>query len=141
VALHLEIVTPIGAVVDTEAEEITLPGKLGEFGVLDGHIPFLSALSPGVVQYRTGTEWHRLAVGTGFAEVGAGRRVLVLTDTQARPEEVDAGEVSAELQEVEAELKAWTGPITPEHDALRSRAAWAQARLDAKAAAQGKKAR
>jgi F-type H+-transporting ATPase subunit epsilon len=132
VALNLEIVTPLGSVVATEAEEVILPGKLGEFGVLDGHIPFLSALQPGVVRYREASSWQRLAIGSGFAEVGAGRKVLVLTDSHARPDDVDIGEVTAELREVEAELKAWTGPITPEHDELRAKAAWAQARLDVK---------
>ncbi len=131
-ALNLEIVTPIGPVVKSDVEEVILPGKLGEFGVLDGHIPFLSALQPGVVRYRKGSAWERLAIGSGFAEVGASRKVLVLTDSHAKPADVDVGEVTAELRDLEAELKAWTGPITPEHDELRARAAWAQARLDVK---------
>ncbi len=138
-ALHLEIVTPLGSIVATDADEVTLPGKLGEFGVLDGHIPFLSALRPGVIRFRTGADWQRLAIGSGFAEVGASRKVLVLTDAHARPADVDVGEVTAELRDVEAELKAWSGPITPEHEDLRSRAAWAQARLDVKSEGEGKK--
>ena len=131
-ALNLEIVTPVGSVVTAEAEEVVLPGKLGEFGVLDGHIPFLSALQPGVVRYRKAADWQRLAIGSGFAEVGAGHKVLVLTDSHARPADVDVGEVTAELRDLEAELKAWSGPINPEHDELRAKAAWAQARLDVK---------
>jgi F-type H+-transporting ATPase subunit epsilon len=131
VALHLEIVTPKGAVVKTEAEEVYLPGKLGEFGVLSGHIPFLSALKPGVVRYREGTEQRRLAVSSGFAEVGAGNKVLVLTDRSAKPGEIEAAEVHKELAEAEAKLKAWTGELDPEHAALLEMAAWAQARLEA----------
>jgi F-type H+-transporting ATPase subunit epsilon len=132
VALHLEIVTPLGPVVSTDAEEVILPGKLGEFGVLDGHIPFLTALRPGVVRYRTPAGWDRLAVGNGFAEVGAGRKVLVLTDSHARPTDIDVGEVQGELRDLETELKAWNGPVTPEHDELLSKASWARARLDVK---------
>ena len=132
-SLHLGIVTPKGAVLDREVEEVTLPGKLGEFGVLDGHIPFLSALRPGCVRYRVGSEWQRLAVGSGFVEVGAARKVLVLTDSHALPEQVDADETARELAELEAELKGWAGEITVEHEELSSRAAWARARLELKA--------
>lgn len=129
-ALHLEIVTPKGSVIDVEAEEVILPGKLGEFGVLDGHIPFLSAMKPGVVSYKDSGEPKRLAVGTGFAEVGAGDKVLVLTDSCAAPEEVDVGQTEQELQDAEAELKEWEGELSAEHQELLDRAEWAQARLD-----------
>jgi F-type H+-transporting ATPase subunit epsilon len=129
-ALNLEIVTPKGSVVKAEAEEVVLPGKLGEFGVLHGHIPFLSALKPGVVRYRTGAEQKRLAVSAGFAEVGAGNKVLILTDLSARPDEIEAEEVQKELAEVEARLKAWSGELTAEHAELLAQAAWAQAQLE-----------
>ena len=38
--MKLEIVTPYKKVVETEVEEVTATGKLGEFGVLPGHAPF-----------------------------------------------------------------------------------------------------
>jgi len=136
-ALHLEIVTPKGSVVDVEVEQVTLPGKLGEFGVLDGHIPFLSALKPGVVSYAVGGEWKRLAIGSGFAEVGAERKVLVLTDSHAKPGEIDVGETEKELADLEAQLKAWTGELSAEHQELLDGAAWAQARLDARKSSSG----
>jgi F-type H+-transporting ATPase subunit epsilon len=132
VALHLQIVTPRGSVVSTDTDEVVLPGKLGEFGVMEGHIPFLSALKPGVLGYKVGTEWKRLAIGSGFAEVGASQKVLVLTDLHAFPQQIDSAEVAGELTELEAELKSWTGEITAEHQELLDKAAWAQARLDVK---------
>jgi F-type H+-transporting ATPase subunit epsilon len=129
-ALHLEIVTPKGSVVAVDAEEVILPGKQGEFGVLGGHIPFLSALRPGVVSYRDNGEPKQLAVGTGFAEVGAGDKVLVLTDLCARPDDVDVGQTTHELEDAEAELKEWAGELTAEHQELLEQAEWARARLD-----------
>lgn len=132
-ALHLEIVTPKGSVVAVDAEEVYLPGKLGEFGVLDGHIPFLSALKPGVIRYtEVGGKAQRLAVGSGFAEVGAGDKVLVLTDIHALPEQVDLDQTKKELEGTEAELKDWTGELTVEHQELQEKAEWAQARIDVK---------
>ena len=128
-ALHLEIVTPKGSVVDTMAEEVILPGKLGEFGILDGHIPFLSALRPGVVSYKDADGSHRLAIGTGFSEVGAAHKVLVLTDMHADEADVDVDEAQADLEELEAELKAWTGELDVEHQELLEKSEWAQARI------------
>jgi F-type H+-transporting ATPase subunit epsilon len=129
VALHLEIVTPKGSVVAADAEEVYLPGKLGEFGILDGHIPFLSALKPGVVRYTAGGTQHQLAVGAGFAEVGAADKVLVLTDMHAFPNDVDLDATRHELEQAESELKAWTGELTVEHQELMDAVEWAQARL------------
>ncbi len=129
-ALHLEIVTPKGAIAELDVEEVVLPGKLGEFGVMDGHIPFLSALRPGVAAYRSGSKWIRMAIGGGFAEVGASNKVLVLTDSHATADSIETNEIASELAELEAELKAWTGELTVEHQELQDKAAWAQARLD-----------
>jgi F-type H+-transporting ATPase subunit epsilon len=129
-SLNLEIVSPEGSVAKAEVDEVYLPGKLGEFGVLDGHIPFLSALKPGIVRYRVGSVVKRLAISSGFAEVGAGNKVLVLTDLSAERDEVDAEGVQKELAELEAKLKGWTDELTPEHAELLARAAWAQARLE-----------
>jgi len=131
-SLHLEIVTPKGAVVATDAEEVILPGKEGEFGVLEGHIPFLSALKPGVVRYQDQDGSRRLAIGTGFAEVGASEKVLVLTDAHALPEDVDLDQSRSELEEAEADLKAWTGELDAEHQELLEQVEWAQARIDVK---------
>ncbi len=130
-SLHLSIVTPQGTVAITDAQQVIMPGKLGEFGVLEGHIPFLSALRPGIVRYTDESgEARRLAVGTGFAEVGASEKVLVLTDLSATPDEIDADEVRSELEEAEAVLKEWDGELNAEHRELQEKAEWAQARLD-----------
>jgi F-type H+-transporting ATPase subunit epsilon len=142
VALHLEIVTPKGSVLATDTTEVVLPGRVGEFAVLEGHIPLLAALKPGVVRYDAGGKPQRLAVGSGFAEVGAGDRVVALVDDHAFPGKVDADAVREELRAAEEALKGWAGEIealdqeadewkeVPEHVALLERIAWAQARLD-----------
>jgi len=139
VSMHLEIVTPKGSVIDIEAEEVVLPGKQGEFTILDGHIPFLSALKPGVVSYTDGEGVHRMAIGTGFSEAGvevaegsAHDKVLVLTDMHANEDDVDVDEVRAELEEVQEQLKAWTEKLSVEHQELEEKAQWAEARLAVK---------
>ena len=43
--MRLSVTTPQGALVEADVDEVTAPGALGEFGVLPGHVPFLSALA------------------------------------------------------------------------------------------------
>lgn len=121
--MHLEVVTPTGTAVDAEVDEVTAPGQIGEFGVLPGHTPFLSALRPGVLRYGKGGQESRLAISTGLVEVTGTDRVIIMTDRTAKPEDIDAGAMRKELDEADAAAK--TGDPLAE-----GRRAWAQARLD-----------
>jgi F-type H+-transporting ATPase subunit epsilon len=144
--MQLEVVTPRGVAVSTDADEVTAPGARGEFGVLPGHTPFIAALRPGVLSYRKGGKREVLAVGAGFAEVSGKDRVVVLTqlaadtrDADAKREPgsapIDAREAQRDLDDAERALKEGKqvegGPTREEWE---SRRAWAQARLDARAA-------
>ena len=64
---------------NAEVDEVTAPGVAGEFGVLPGHVPFLSALKPGVFVYRTKEGARYLAVGDGVLEVARGSRATRAT--------------------------------------------------------------
>ena len=41
-----------GTALNAEVDEVTVPGLAGEFGVLPGHTPFLTALKAGVLSWR-----------------------------------------------------------------------------------------
>jgi F-type H+-transporting ATPase subunit epsilon len=84
----LEIVTPQGLVVNTQAEEAYIPGSQGDFGILPGHAPFLTSLRVGELHYRQGKEIHYIAVNRGFAEVQS-KRTTILTDTAEPAGEID----------------------------------------------------
>jgi len=141
--MRLSVTTPRGALVDTDVDEVTAPGELGEFGVLPGHVPLMSALKPGVVWYKGKDRSGVIAVGPGFLQVaqlpqaddhhgGIGRdRVLVLVDQAMTAGDVDRAAAEKELAAAEKELAAWTGEIDGAHEALVVRRGWAQARIDA----------
>ena len=71
-ALHFELVTPARQVRSEDVHMVVVPGAEGEFGVLEGHAPFMSTIRDGVVQvYKTeGGTPEEIAVQGGFAEVG-----------------------------------------------------------------------
>jgi len=85
----LELVTPQRLVVSEEVEEVIAPGAEGYFGVLGGHLPFMTTLRFGELAYRRarGEERH-LTVSWGYAEV-LPTRVTVLAEAAERAEEID----------------------------------------------------
>ena len=70
-ALHFELVTPVKLVRSEDVHMVVVPGAEGEFGVLEGHAPFMSTIRDGAVQvYRTeGAAPEEIQVRGGFAEV------------------------------------------------------------------------
>ena len=70
--LHFELVTPEKLVMADDVYMVVVPGTEGEFGVLEGHAPFMSTIRDGAVQvYRTpGAAPESIEVRGGFAEVG-----------------------------------------------------------------------
>lgn len=121
--LTLSVVTPEGQVHTQSVDEVTVPGLLGEFGVLPGHIALLSAVKPGVLRYRSGGERGRIAIGPGFAEVDGKGAVVALVSKAARTEKIDRTVAEKALQDAEARAK--TGDRGAEADS-----AWAQAQLE-----------
>ncbi len=139
--MRLSVTTPRGALVDTDVEEVTAPGALGEFGVLPGHVPLMSALKPGVLVYRTKDRSATLAVGSGFLQVApiAGQnpgsahsdRVLVLVDQALSAGSVDKASAEKDLAAADQELSQWKRELDGEYQALLQRRQWAAARVDA----------
>jgi F-type H+-transporting ATPase subunit epsilon len=72
-ALHFELVTPARLVRSESVHMVVVPGTEGEFGVLEGHAPFMSTVRDGVLKvYRTENGAPEdIAVSGGFAEVSA----------------------------------------------------------------------
>jgi len=89
VSLELTIVTPEGQAFHGEVESVVLPGAEGDFGVLAGHEPFLSALQTGGVELQTADGKKRLAaVSRGYAEIH-GDKVNVMVGTCEWADEID----------------------------------------------------
>ena len=51
--LTLEVVTPYGQVMSEEVDEVVAAGTEGEFGVLPGHVSFVTTLKVGMLTYKS----------------------------------------------------------------------------------------
>jgi F-type H+-transporting ATPase subunit epsilon len=118
--LRLVLVTYEKKVLEVECDEVTLPGQLGYFGVLPGHVPMIALLRVGELMYRVGKIEHFLALSWGFCEV-ADDVVTVMAEFAETPAEIDVAAAEREAAEAEALLP------TAAHDELDA----AMARLDA----------
>ena len=103
----LEVVTPYRQLVSEQVDEVTAPGVEGEFGVLAGHTPFLTALGVGELMYRRGSEERFLAVRRGFAEAKH-EKLTVLAEEAEFPSEIDLKAAEALKTEAEKELQAYS---------------------------------
>ncbi len=117
--LLLEVVTPDRLVLSTEADVVVCPGVEGQFGVLVGHIPFLSALEIGEMYYRKGGQTEYLAVSGGFAEV-TGEKVTIVAESAEKGREIDVERAKRAQERAEKRLAA---AKTAEIDWARAEAA------------------
>jgi F-type H+-transporting ATPase subunit epsilon len=76
-------------VLEKDVDSVVAPGSEGEFGVLPGHVSFLSGIVPGELRYTAGSEKEVLSVTAGFAEVFK-NKVSILVDAAERVTEIDA---------------------------------------------------
>ena len=102
--ITLEVVTPEQYVVSEEAQIVASPGMFGEFGVLSGHTPFMTALKVGNIRYTDagGTE-HYIFVSGGFAEA-LPDKVTILAESAERRRDIDLERALAAKERAEKRL-------------------------------------
>jgi F-type H+-transporting ATPase subunit epsilon len=101
--LMLEVVTPDRKLLSAEADVVVLPGVEGQFGILYGHVPFLSALEIGEMYYRDGGKTEYLSVSGGFAEV-TGKKVTIVAESAEVGKEIDIERAKRALERAEKRL-------------------------------------
>lgn len=121
--IRLEIVTPERRVVSEPAQIVMAPGSEGEFGVLDGHTPFLTSLKVGMARFKdeAGKECG-VFINGGFAEALADR-VTILAESAERRRDIDVTRAKASLARAEERLAG----ARAELDETRAQAALARA--------------
>jgi F-type H+-transporting ATPase subunit epsilon len=102
--LKLEIITPEGTVYSDEVEMVTLPGIVGEMGVLPQHVPLMTQMVPGeIIVHKNGRDTF-IATGEGLIEVEV-RRVSVLTDLAIAADRIDEAKAEEARRRAEARLR------------------------------------
>ncbi len=132
---HLEVITPQRAVFSGEVQEVVAPGSGGLFGVLKGHVNYITEVAPGPLDFHHQGEAHHYVVGGGFAQVGASK-VVILTDLCVPVADLDVAEIRVRVAGAEAIMKD-SDPFSREYLDAKAALALGQAQLWAVAGQQG----
>lgn len=89
--MKLLITTPTRIVVDTDAVSVRAEDKTGGFGILGGHVDFVTALAVCVVSWRETADgpWRHCAVERGVLTVTGGTAVSVATRDAVVADDLD----------------------------------------------------
>ncbi len=128
--ITINLVTPQGPVAQETSDAVMAPGRLGQFEILVGHVPFLSELHAGVIVIGEAKKKSYFAVGPGFLEVEPNGEVQILCEQAKAVADIDPEAAKAEVSETESKVNEWKGPLDAEHRTLKARLDWAQAQLD-----------
>lgn len=125
--LTLTVVTPERSVVEKAAcDAVSLPGELGELGILPGHTPLVALLGVGRVAWTDAGKKTAVAVRGGFVEV-AGDAVRVLADLAAEKDSIDVA--LAREAKSEGEARRLTVVGNEELESVNADVAFAEAKL------------
>jgi len=103
--IQLELVAPERLVFSGDVEFVVIPGAEGDFGVLPGHMLFISTLRAGLIEiYENDVPKDRYVVAGGFAEV-TGERVTVLSTETVAVADIDVTAARARLEQAQLDLR------------------------------------
>ncbi len=78
--MQLKLITPEHQILSTEADMVTVPGEVGELGILPQHTYLVSLLISGEMTYTKGGKTERYQLSGGHVEV-ADDVVVVMADS------------------------------------------------------------
>jgi len=135
--IKIDIVTAERSVFSEEVDIVIAPGIDGELGILPRHTPLMTALKPGEIITRKGTDEYSLVVSGGFLEVRP-ERVIILADSAERAEEIDISRAEEAKRRAEQRM---TEKYEPGFDAARVEATLQRALARMKVAERHRKRR
>ncbi|MFN3743220.1 MAG: ATP synthase F1 subunit epsilon [Hyphomicrobiaceae bacterium] len=99
----IELVSPERVLLSGEATEVIVPGLEGDFTVLPGHAPVISALRPGMLDIKQASGQRRIYVRGGFAEVDP-TQLTILAQNLVDVSAAEPGQIAEELRVAEQML-------------------------------------
>ena len=102
---QFDLVSPEKLLFSGEVDQVDVPGTEGDFGVLAGHAPTVSALRPGIMTVFVNGNAQRMVVLGGFAEVSADGKLTVLADLADSVEDFDRAILARRIAEQEEKIR------------------------------------
>src|ERR1043165_4622464 len=106
---HFDLVSPEKLLFSGEVDQVDVPGTEGDFGVLAGHAPTVSALRPGIMTVFVNGQAQRMIVLGGFAGGAADGKLTVLADLADSVEDFDRAVLSERIEAQQEKIKELEG--------------------------------
>src|SRR5205085_620543 len=100
-----DLVSPEKLLFSGEVDQVDIPGTEGDFGVLAGHAPTVSALRPGIMRVVVNNQTQNMVVLGGFAEVSSDGKLTVLADFADSVEDFKRDVLAERIAAQEAKIK------------------------------------
>jgi len=101
--LHFNLVSPERELMSADVDQVDIPGTEGWIGVLPNHSPLMTALAPGMVRIKSGSDETRIFVRGGFAEISPAG-LTVLAEEAMKAEQLDAAAIAQRVKNAEEDL-------------------------------------
>tara|TARA_B100001094_G_scaffold245544_1_gene242034 strand:- start:15 stop:404 length:390 start_codon:yes stop_codon:yes gene_type:complete len=98
----VEIISPDKLILNSEANEVTIPSYEGQMGILKNHIPLITFLRPGVISIQSQNE-KKYFVEEGTVEF-SNNNLLILTSTAIDLKELNQNYIEDILNETKKKL-------------------------------------
>ncbi len=103
--LTLSVITPERSVVkDITAEAVVIPVVDGSMGILVNHAPMVANLRIGLLKYKQGGTYKRIALTGGFMEL-SNNRITVLADAAEIGDSIDVMRAQEARRRAETRLR------------------------------------
>ena len=101
--LHFNLVSPERELMSADVDQVDIPGTEGWIGVLPNHSPLMTALAPGMVRIKSGTDETRIFVRGGFAEISPAG-LTILAEEAMKAEDLNAERIAQRVKNAEEDL-------------------------------------
>ena len=103
--IQVEVVSAEESIFSGPAKFISIPGEMGDMGILPGHAPLITRIKPGAVRIeKADGDEEFVFVAGGILEVQP-RLVTVLSDTAIRGHDLDEAKANDARKQAEEALK------------------------------------
>jgi len=100
---HFDLVSPEKLAFSGDVDQVDVPGREGDFGVMAGAAPMVAALRPGIMTIHSGTTRQAIIVLGGLAEVND-KGLTVLADVATSLEDLDKAAFADQISGMQEKL-------------------------------------
>lgn len=98
----VEIISPDGSILKSEATEVTIPSYEGQMGILKDHIPLITFLRPGLILIKNQEE-KKYFIQEGTVEF-SNNNLLILTSTAKELSSLDKNFVDTFIEQAQKKM-------------------------------------